>query len=328
MISEKQVNLINKIASKETFKYTGELIQGVDQPADIDYKFRITGHRKMMSVGEYYDFLLLEVTITGANDPVSKLIFTPQSTDTGKAVARMFESQLYGFYSRLNQEIMNYLRYFNDSEEEFVRTTIDDLKFDMKKPENITESRMSKVAIRTTVTDIVYKLKDGKPGVFYLPGEDGEEYDFTNLPFQYSVVLTLEIDNEMDGYKMNGDYSYDDEDVSSIIEIIIRYNPKTLRRNFYNIIGELNDIVAHELEHGFQYNRDGQVHQEAPDKSFEYYTQPHEITAQRVGFRRVAKLRKLPFNDVVRDWYETHKAIHGLTDDEMEKVIKIIINGE
>jgi hypothetical protein len=129
MISEKQVNLINKIASKETFKYTGELIQGVDQPADIDYKFRITGHRKMMSVGEYYDFLLLEVTITGANDPVSKLIFTPQSTDTGKAVARMFESQLYGFYSRLNQEIMNYLRYFNDSEEEFVRTTIDDLKW-------------------------------------------------------------------------------------------------------------------------------------------------------------------------------------------------------
>jgi hypothetical protein len=328
MISEKQVNLINKIASKETFKYTGELIQGVDQPADIDYKFRITGHRKMMSVGEYYDFLLLEVTITGANDPVSKLIFTPQSTDTGKAVARMFESQLYGFYSRLNQEIMNYLRYFNDSGEEFVRTTIDELKFDMKKPENITESRMSKVAIRTTVTDIVYKLKDGKPGTFYLPGEDGEEYDFTNLPFQYSVVLTLEIDNEMDGYKMNGDYSYDDEDVSSIIEIIIRYNPKTLRRNFYNIIGELNDIVAHELEHGFQYNRDGQVHQEAPDKSFEYYTQPHEITAQRVGFRRVAKLRKLPFNDVVRDWYETHKDIHGLTDDEMEKVIKIIINGE
>jgi hypothetical protein len=142
------------------------------------------------------------------------------------------------------------------------------------------------------------------------------------------VVLTLEIDNEMDGYKMNGDYSYDDEDVSSIIEIIIRYNPKTLRRNFYNIIGELNDIVAHELEHGFQYNRDGQVHQEAPDKSFEYYTQPHEITAQRVGFRRVAKLRKLPFNDVVRDWYETHKDIHGLTDDEMEKVIQIIINGD
>ena len=132
MISEKQVKLINKIASKDTFKYTGEIIQGVDQPADIDYKFTITGHKKMMSVGEYYDYLLLKVVITGVHDPVSKLIFTPQSTDTGRAVARMFESQLYGFYSRLNQEIMNYLRYFNDSDEEFVRTTIDGLSFDFK----------------------------------------------------------------------------------------------------------------------------------------------------------------------------------------------------
>jgi hypothetical protein len=324
MISEKQVKLINKIASKNTFKYTGDIIQGVDQPADIDYKFTITGHKKMMSVGEYYDYLLLKVVITGVHDPVSKLIFTPEPTDTGKSIARMFEKQLYKFYSDLNQEIMNYLRYFNDSGEEFVRTTIDDLSFDLKKPENITESRMSKVAIRTTVTDIVHKLKDGKPGTFYLPGENGEEYEFTNLPFRYSVELTLEIDDELDGFKMNGEYSSEDE----VIEIIIRYNPKTLRRHFYNIIGQLNDIVAHELEHGFQYARDGRIHEEPPTESFEYYTQPDEITAQRAGFRRVAKLRKLPYRDVVRHWFEDHKDVHGLTDDEMEKVIQIIIDGK
>jgi len=328
MISEKIINLINKIVSKETFKYTGELIQGVDQPADIDYKFRITGHRKMMSVGEYYDYLLLEVTITGVNDPISKMIFTPQPTDTVKAVARMFESQLYGFYSRLNQEIMDYLRYFNDSGEEFVRTTIDELKFDLKKPENITESRMSRVAIRTTVTDIVNILKKGEEGFFMLPDEDGGEYSFVNLPFKYGVELTLEIDDEMDGYKMNGEYSYEYDDTISVIELIIRYNPKTLRRNFYNIIGELNEIVAHELEHAFQYNRDGHIRQERPIESLKYYTQPHEITAQRAGFRRVAKLRKLPFNDVVRDWFDDHKDVHGLTDDEMEKVIKIIIDAK
>ena len=138
MISEKQVKLINKIASKNTFKYTGDIIQGVDQPADIDYKFTITGHKKMMSVGEYYDYLLLKVVITGVHDPVSKLIFTPEPTDTGKMVARAFESQLYRFYSSLNQEIMEYLKYFNDSGEEFVRTTIDDLSFDFKTPEKIT----------------------------------------------------------------------------------------------------------------------------------------------------------------------------------------------
>ena len=324
MLSQKIIELVNKVVSKKTFKYTGEIIQGVDQPADVDYKFRITGHRKMMSVGEYYDYLLLKVVITGVHDPVSKLIFTPEPTDVGKSVARAFESQLYRFYSSLNQEIMEYLKYFNDSGEEFVRTTIDDLSFDLKKPENITESRMSRVAIRTTVTDIVHKLKDGKSGTFYLPGDSGEEYEFTNLPFKYSVNLILQIDENLDGYKMDGYYLHK----TDVIEIIIEFNPKTLRKNFYNIIGELNDIVAHELEHGFQYNIDGKKHKKSPKQSFKYYTQPHEIDAQRVGFRRVAKLRKLPYNGVVRDWFETHKDIHGLTDDEVEQVIQIIINGE
>ena len=327
MISEKQVKLINKIASKNTFKYTGDIIQGVDQPGDIDYKFTITGHKKMMSVGEYYDYLLLKVVITGVHDPVSKLIFTPEQTDTGKSVARVLESQLYRFYSELNRDIQDYLKYFNDSGEEFVRTTIDDLSFDLKKPENITESRMSRLAVRTTVTDIVHILKKGEEGYFMLPDEDGGEYSFINLPFEYGVELTLEIDDEMDGYKIDGEYSYEPDDTISVIEFEIKYNPKTLRKNFYNIIGELNDIVAHELEHAFQYNRDGYVSQERPTEPFKYYTQPHEIGAQRVGFRRVAKLRKLPYNDVVRDWFETHKDVHKLTDDEMEKVIEIIING-
>jgi hypothetical protein len=220
-------------------------------------------------------------------------------------------------------EIQEYLKYFNTTGE-LIRTTIDNLKFDVKKPENITESRMSKVAIRTTVTDIIHKLKDGEEGTFYLPGENGEEYEFTNLPFQYSVELTLEIDDELDGFKMNGEYSSDDE----VIEIIIRYNPKTLRRNFYNIIGQLNDIVAHELEHGFQYITEGKSYETPPSDSFGYYTQLHEVKAQRVGFRRVAKLRKLPFNDVVKDWFEDHKEIHGLSEDECEKVINVIINGK
>jgi hypothetical protein len=236
----------------------------------------------------------------------------------------MFESQLYGFYSRLNQEIMNYLRYFNDSGEEFVRTTIDDLSFDLKKPENITESRMSRLAVRTTVTDIVNILKKGKRGKFMLPNaEDGSDYSFINLPFGYSVDLTIKINYKSEGYVMTGTFVRNED----VIEILIIFNPKTLRKNFYNIIGELNDIVAHELEHGFQYNVDGAVFRHPSKKSLKYYTKPQEVDAQRVGFRRVAKLRKLPFNDVVRDWFETHKEIHGLTDDEMEKVIEIIING-
>ena len=114
---------------------------------------------------------------------------------------------------------------------------------------------------------------------------------------------------------------------NDVIQIIIRFNPKTLKNNFYNIIGELNEIVAHELEHLYQDYRGERKYRTPPNDSFKYYTQPHEIKAQRAGFRRIAKLRKLPFNDVVRDWFEDHKEIHQMNDNEVDKVIQIIING-
>jgi hypothetical protein len=43
---------------------------------------------------------------------------------------------------------------------------------------------------------------------------------------------------------------------------------------------------------------------------------------------RVAKLRKLPFNNVVKEWFLNHKDIHGLTENEIEKVSKIILDGK
>jgi hypothetical protein len=341
MISEKAIQTINKIVSKETFKYTGEIIAGVDMKVDIDYKFQITGHRKMMSVGEYYDYLLLKVVITSLNDNLSKTMFGFHEKEKELNLSKAFESRLYKFYSDLNREIGDYLTYFNDSNE-IIRTTIDDLTFDLKKPLNLenTEklhifvpnlkkyiieaqmSRMSKIAVRTTVKDIVNIIKKGEEGNFYLPGEDGEEYEFGNLPFKYSVELILKFDNDLNGFKINANYSSDDD----VIEVLIVFNPKKLRKNLYNIIGELNDIISHELEHGFQYMTEGKIYQDSPSESFDYYTQPDEIKAPRVGFRRVAKLRKLPYKDVVKDWFETHKDIHGLTESEMDKVIKIILN--
>lgn len=324
MLIEKQINRLNKLLSTRVFKFKGQIINDLPESmtSDIDYKFKIDGYRKMTSVGEEYDYALLNVVITGLNDKFSQLLFTPENNEQGKMIAKSFENRLYKFYSDLNLHMRSVLRMFDYN----IRTTIDSLSFDIKKYGKITESRMSRLAIRTTVTDIVYKLKDGKPGTFYLPGEDGEEYSFVNLPFEYGVELTLEIDGEMDGYKIDAEYSYEPDDTISVIEFKIKYNPKTLRKNFYNIIGELNDIVAHELEHAFQYNRDGYVSQERPTEPFKYYTQPHEIGAQRVGFRRVAKLRKLPFDFVVGEWFDTHGDIHGLSNEEQRIVINKILD--
>ena len=93
-----------------------------------------------------------------------------------------------------------FLRIFDEN----IRTTIDSLTFDVQKP--ITESKMSRMsrnAVRTTVKDILNVIKNNEPGEFYLPGEDGEEYSFTNLPFTYSVELYVEIDEEGNAIPIN-----------------------------------------------------------------------------------------------------------------------------
>ena len=316
MISQNLIEKINELVGDKTFKYSGELIPGATTIISIEYKFKITGVKQMISVGEYYDYLLIDVTITSLNDPLSRLVFGFDEKNKHHNFEAMFKTQLYPFYNGLNQAISSYLRFFDN---DYVRITINNLSFDLPKSENITESRMSRVAVRTTVKDVVYKLKDGKSGNFRLPNND-DEYIFTNLPFSYTVDLTLQIDNELEGYETNANHAENE-----VIELLIRFNPKTLKKNFYNIIGELNDIIAHELEHLHQYFKGEHVYNELP-KGIEYYLQPQEIKSQRVGFRRVAKLRKLPYKQVIQDWFDTHKEIHNLNDDEVKIVINTLLN--
>jgi hypothetical protein len=317
MISQNFIEKINELVGNKTFKYSGELISGSPNNINIEYRFQITGVKKMISVGEYYDYLLINVTIIGLNDPLSRLVFGFDEKNKHHNFEAMFKTQLYPFYNGLNQAIASYLRFFDN---DYVRITINDLNFDLPNSETITESRMSRVAVRTTVKDVVYKLKDGKSGNFRLPSDD--EYIFTNLPFSYTVDLTLKVDNKLDGYETSSKCV----DYNDVIELVIRFNPKTLKKNFYNIIGELNDIIAHELEHLHQYFKGEDIDDKHPKESLEYYLQPQEIKSQRVGFRRLAKLRKLPYKQVIQDWFNTHKETHNLNDEEIKIVINTLLN--
>jgi hypothetical protein len=93
------------------------------------------------------------------------------------------------------------------------------------------------------------------------------------------------------------------------------------------LAGELNEVLAHEMEHSKQeYHGEFERVVNEPDTSLEYYTQAHEITAQYQGFNRLSKLRKVPMDVVVNDWFETHRDIHGLTPDEEQHVITQILN--
>lgn len=188
----------------------------------------------------------------------------------------------------------------------------------------ILESAKLRGEIRTIVRDITDIFKKENDGEFYLPNDlrdNEEEYSFPK--FNLQVELVLEQSDDVDDFIINAEL-YRDE---GVIAVLIIYNPENKTKITYNLIGELNEIIAHELRHIYQQTfGTHNIDVEEPEDPFEYYTQPHELDAQVAGFKRMSQITKRPFEDVVRDWFKTHKNFHNLNDDQAEKVIKMILN--
>jgi hypothetical protein len=195
---------------------------------------------------------------------------------------------------------------------------------DLKIRSLLKEDNNKREEIRTIVRDIITIFKNNDEGDFYLPEDvnDEEFYDFKKINATLTIELTITIDDEIDGFEVNADWISEDD----VIELSIIYNPENKNRLLYDLSGELNEIIAHEIRH---------IHQEVTGsyntkvrKSIQgkkYYTQPHELDAQVFGFKRISKLTKTPFDIVVKRWFNTHKNLHQLDDKDVKYVIDKIM---
>ena len=313
MLTQNQLNKINQMVENKIFTYDGDIFVSGTLKVSFDYKIKLTGFKKLISIGEWTDFVKVTVDIIGYNNPVTEHLFTLGAV-TQNSVPFLLKT-------RIDSEITGFLRIFDDD----IHVLID--KFNIKKPKgnSLTESKMRRSAIRNVVKDIINKVKSKKSGEFYLPENEDEMYIFNKIPFHFSVELFLRVDHEINDYKINGFYSPEDD----VIELMIVFNPKTIDKQMYDLVGEVNEIIAHELEHGFQEYHgelDRDVDSEEIEDSLEYYTQEHEIPAQYRGFKRLAKLRKEPLSVTAKHWFKTHKDIHGLSDDEVKIVLDKILS--
>ena len=183
------------------------------------------------------------------------------------------------------------------------------------------EDNRRRDVIRQIVKDLVVVFKENQEGDFYLPEYFTDRsmiYSFPGFSEDLVVEFRISVNESIDNFIVDANY-YNEED---IIEVNVEYNPKNKREMMYDLIGELNEIVAHEIRHVDQQNKglyDLDVEEE--EDPFKYYTQPHEIDAQIFGFNRLSKLTRRPFEEIVRNWYNTHKDIHRLSDDQSEQVI-------
>jgi len=119
MISEKHIERINKVIKDMVFEFEGNIFTP-DLSVKFEYQFAITGQRKMISVGEYYDYLNVLVEIVDADERSLKFlaIYNILKNDINKD---------YILKTRLDNVLSEELSYFFN--ESYVRVMIVKIQF-------------------------------------------------------------------------------------------------------------------------------------------------------------------------------------------------------
>jgi hypothetical protein len=287
----------------------------------------------MISVGEWNNFIEYTLILEEVNDNhlQSILGYMFASVKTHDYVISNTDTKFYLLTTQVNQLLRNFLTYFGINDYVTCTRIID--KVTNIDPKYMTESIISEGkysnVIRHVVKDILKVFKHQKEGEYQLPEDISTEeedmvYDFPQLGSSFTVNLILSLNDEIDTVDVDGEY-YEDDDS---IDIKIESNPNLDRETLEELHFELNELVAHELQHLIQRD-DGYVFpKKETKKSLKYYTQPHEIDAQITGFKRRAQKERKPYEDVVRSWFKRNQLKHQLTQDEMGVVINKLLGGK
>ena len=323
MLTEKEIDRLNGILKNKPFKYNqGVFHYDLEGENDFDFKFQLLGYKKMISVGEYYNYLKVSVTLLNFRDELSKIIFLKRGNN-GEFINKYFKNNMYHFNRSLSNEIRIIMKMFEPD----ARITIESIAVESgTEKESLKEQKMTRQPIREIVKSIVKLFKENDEGEFVLPEDLGDEemvYAFKKIKTNFTVELVIEQNPYIKGFFVDGNLWRDDD----TIEIIIEYNPEDKRKILYDLVGKVNEVLAHEIRHIIQGEK-GMFDLDVPEEEdpYKYYTQPHELDALNYGFKRLSRITKKPLEVVVNDWFNTNKDIHRMNDNEVNKVVQKILD--
>jgi hypothetical protein len=315
---------VNKFFENHTFEVY-YLFDSEGEPiAPTNVKIKLTGVKDYISMGDYKPFIMYTAFILPSNKKSDKFNSVLSAHFGRETEIQTFDSGAYGNFGWvMTKKLSELLKYF--SLPDAILTKVINEVEPMKLNENlIVEGRYDSI-VRELVRDIVSFYKYQREGEFLLPedlkGEEYHSYKFPGINNEFVIELNLEIDDDVENIDIDAAY-YREEDV---IEITIISNPEMGYKNLELLIGELNETLRHELEHIYQYQKGYKFPKKEPTSPIKYYLQPHELEAQREGFKRIAKLQKKPLIDVIMNWFKKNQKRHRLSDKEVEKVIKKIL---
>ena len=190
------------------------------------------------------------------------------------------------------------------------------------------EVYMSKIAEKAT-TDVVRDifevviLFEGGEEYFLLPDyytdQDGDEYKYGELQFNVEVNI-IENDQEQNfvlDSAMGGEF-----DDTIYVDIIV--SPDFNEKDYESLQIVLSEYIRHEIEHILQTidsDRPDIIDKDETMSPFDYYSQQHEVDAQKVGFERRAKMEDKSVEEVIRDYLNYRQEIDNLSDKEKQELI-------
>ena len=124
-MTEKEINDINNYLEGKTFT-DNVRIWGSDEPDfELEYEFKILGTKKMISVGEYYDHLIIDIDIVDADDITTQIfgIYAKRGDDYKNRIEKMVKDN-YLLMTDITNSIRDFLKYFSTG---YVRTTFNNI---------------------------------------------------------------------------------------------------------------------------------------------------------------------------------------------------------
>ena len=316
------IDRVNRFFEGHTFEIYYLQDGDGEYPTPTNIKVEITGVREYISMGDKKDYVTLTLYIL----PSSEL------SDAHNSIMRFnfgrekkIETYDAGPYQNLvwvtQGKVDEILKYFS-LPSSMITKIVNEVEPKKMNESLIVEGELDKLT-RKLVQDVVQFFKHQREGEFGLPEDlDKDEMVYTYPGFDgFSIFLDLQLSEDVETVDVDGDLYYGDD----LMYITIISNPNAGYTILDELTKELNEVIRHELEHIRQHEQGYKFPNKEPKSPEKYYTQPHELEAQRAGFRKRAKSEKADFETLVRNWFQKNPHKHSLKPNQQEKVIQQIL---
>jgi hypothetical protein len=316
------IDRVNRFFENHTFEIYYLQDGDGEYPTPTNIKVEITGVREYISMGDKKDYVTLTLYIL----PSSELSDAHNSIMSGYfGHETKIETYDSGPYQNLvwvtQNKVDELLKYFS-LPSSMITKVVNEVEPKKMNESLIVEGQLDKTT-RKLVQDVIEFFKYQREGEFGLPEDASNDEMVYELPGfnNFSIFLDLQLSDDVETVDVDGDLYYDDD----LMYITIISNPNAGYTILDELTKELNEVIRHELEHIKQHEQGYDFPNKEPKSPVNYYTQPHELEAQRAGFRKRAKSEKADFETLVRDWFQKNPHKHNLKPNQQEKVIQQIL---